>query len=89
MPGVNRSENLNKAAEDLTPAEEKAILKAFSNPMGEAQREILTYFRRVKKQAQVLDWVLKGYVDIEAYSREYSVIQLKAKDGSSHRVELF
>ncbi len=81
--------DLNREAQGLTPAEEKAILKAFSSPMGEPQRELLTYFRRVKKQAQILDLVLSGEVVVESFSAEHSIIELKTNDGRSHRVELF
>ena len=80
---------LNKEVTGLTPAEEKAIVKAFPYHTPDAERELIRYFSKVKRATQVFAWVIRGDAKIENFSSDYSFIELKTKDGQSHRVELF
>lgn len=81
--------DLNKMAQGLSPDEERFLLKASVGRTLDAQADLLRYFGRVKKQAQVFEWILTGEVKIVNFDPKYRVIELKSKDGRCHRVELF
>lgn len=81
--------DLNKEAKGLTLDEEKALKKAFPRHTPDAERELVRFFERVKKAAQVFGWVVKGEAVVESFSAGCAVIELKTKDGRSHRVELY
>lgn len=89
MAGVNRSMDLNREARGLPPAERLAVLKAYRHHTIDEVRELIMFFGKVKKQAQVFQWLVNGEAVVESFSAEYEIIKLKTEDGRSHKVVLF